>query len=230
MLSESGSEDFKLLAAYSRMKQAYVNSRINNYDPRTVAKRENLKWTVGTVKRWVPRLIEKGYAFMDGSDLVLISKHNLARKYPTKTGKIGFFKFETNDYVNELYARSLTNHLSRMLHRKVESMAQSKSIRRKLKKQYRGQGLSISTSKLSKLWKVSKSTANRITAVLSRSNLIYKETFEKDLVAIMSKAEWANRDGLWKTTMPPITSCYWYKGYVFYKEASIYISLLDRNT
>lgn len=226
VLSDATAADMKELAAYTRMKQAYVNSRINNYDPRTVAKREKLKWTVGTVKRWVPRLIERGLARMEGNDLVLISKLELARRHLGKTGKIAYIKTETDDVLTELYAWSLTNHLSRMLHRKVGTLAQSKTMVKKLYKIYRGQPLSISSYGLAKLWDVSKSTANRISALLARSGLFLKESFEKEILTLCTASNWQKREHWWSFDVP-YSSCYWYKGIVFYKKASQYSSLLD---
>ncbi len=214
-------DKIKLLEKFVILKRHFVDSRIRNYSPKSVSKRKGLKWNPVTVDRWVSRMVAEGWARIEENDLILISKKELhdltgCKKKPT------YIEISKENILIQLYSWSLKNHIQRLAFRKAESVAHTKTSKRKMERIFCGNRHQISSKSLSRLWKVSRSTANRISELINKTgNFIQKIKNEKTLLSFCTYQMWQNRDCWWNLSESS-NFCYWFKGMIFFRPACEY--------
>jgi hypothetical protein len=216
-------DKIRLLEKFVLLKRFFVDSRIRNYSPKSVSKRKGLKWNPVTVDRWVSRMIAEGWARIEGNDLILISKKELHELSGCKK-KPAYIELtsKNKNIVVELYSWSLKNHIQRLSFKKSQDIAHTKIARLKVEKILCGNRHEISSKSLSVLWKVSRSTANRISELIDKSvKFIEKVKHEKIIIDFCSFQSWCNREHWWKFQQH-FSSCYWFKGMIFYKPCCEY--------
>jgi hypothetical protein len=224
-------KEAKLLEYFASFKLSYIDSIIYDYKPSKVVGRKKIYLkSVNTVIWAVNQFIERGWARMEGKNLVLASKKELKKLYKVNykwsTVCTEFHQGETRYVFQTMamkHAQKRKNWLKGLEEKSLIHKAETKKAKNVFSR-YSGFFCDLSYGYLSRAFDVPTTTCKRAIKVLEKKAFLKaKRTKQECLGKMTFEAFSAIMDlGFYKLGYA-ITNMFFYKGYVFHVPNNQYL-------
>ncbi len=202
----------RTVAHFINFKKTFRNGIIYKYKNCSKYHEQKLGLSRNTIKKQISLFIELGWAEKKGELIFLKGKKYLAQ---TTRNKLTYTKIDlSQDILSQLKYKLVKSKINQVNYRITTKEALSKSIRKKLRRIFKGSFTSVSCKTIAKIFNCSRSTASLILKKLVSTDFLEVIKSEKEFITFCTSEGWKHRESWWNLPVKH-TSCYFYKGVIY---------------